>query len=175
MILRCFELMSGLRINFHKSLVCGIGVSEETLNRVADSLHCGSHHFPIKYLGLPLGASPRRLKTWKPVVDVFKKKLAGWKRKFLLYGGRVTLIKSVLYIKLASILYSLPVYYMSLFKVSEGEMRKLESIQASFLWGDMDLKRKVHLVKWGCLTLKKKQGGVGIRNLRELNACLLLK
>ena len=57
-ILRCFEVLSGLRINYHKSVVCGVGVSEETLNRVAESLHCVSHHFPVKYLGLPLGASP---------------------------------------------------------------------------------------------------------------------
>ena len=61
MILRCFELMSGLRINFHKSLVFGIGVSEETLNMVALSLDCVRHHLPVKYLGLPLGASPRML------------------------------------------------------------------------------------------------------------------
>ena len=167
MILRCFEVMSGLRINFHKSLVCGVGVTEEILEGAATCLHCDSHQLPVKYLGLPLGASPRMLKSWTPVVEAFKKKLAGWKRKFLSFGGRVTLIKSVLS--------SLPVYYMSLFKIPEGVLRKLESIQASFLWGDTDLKRKVHLVNWGCVTLKKEQGGVGIRRLREMNVSLLLK
>ena len=139
-ILRCFELMSGLRINYHKSLVCGVGVSEDLLNMAQEKMNCVSRKLPIKYLGPPLGASPRLGKTWSPVVDAFKKRLAGWKRKFLSYGGRLALIKSTLA--------SLPIYYLSMFRLSVSVAKVLNSIQARFLWGDTDLKRKVHLVKW---------------------------
>lgn len=30
-ILRYFEVVSGLRINFHKSVVCGIGVADDLI------------------------------------------------------------------------------------------------------------------------------------------------
>ena len=29
-VLRCFEILSGLRINYHKSVVCGVGVTTPT-------------------------------------------------------------------------------------------------------------------------------------------------
>lgn len=30
-ILRCFEILSGLKINYHKSVICGIGINEELI------------------------------------------------------------------------------------------------------------------------------------------------
>lgn len=121
----------------------------------------------MKYLRLPLGANPSRRATWKPVVDNFTKKLSGWKRRLLYFAGRVTLIKFVLS--------SLPVYYMSLFRLPSSVVKELDKIQAGFLWGVSDVRRKVHLVKWKDLTMDKKQGGLGIRNLRILNNSLLAK
>lgn len=38
-ILRCFKIMSGLKINFHKSVVCGIGVSETLVNDFSSKLN----------------------------------------------------------------------------------------------------------------------------------------
>ncbi|KAH1057945.1 hypothetical protein J1N35_036010 [Gossypium stocksii] len=34
---------------------------------------------PFSYLGIPLGANPRRVATWDVVVERFRKKLSGWK------------------------------------------------------------------------------------------------
>ena len=85
------------------------------------------HNLPINYLGLPLGTSPRRGVTLKPIIDSFKKKLALWKCKFLSFGGRVTLIKSVLS--------CLPVYYLSLFKMPMKVAKELDKLQARFLLG----------------------------------------
>ena len=102
-------------------MVCGVGVEFEDINFFAEIMNCKSHKLPLKYLGLPLGASPRLKKTWKPVMDNFKMKLASWKRKLLSFGGRVTLIKSVLS--------SLTMYYLSLFRIPEGVAKQLERIQ----------------------------------------------
>lgn len=63
-ILRCFEVMSGLKINFHKSQVCGIGVQDDLVKEFAAGLNCHSQKLPMKYLGLPLGENPRRKSTW---------------------------------------------------------------------------------------------------------------
>lgn len=58
-VLRCFEVMSGLKINFHKSVVCGIGVSDREVSDFAAALNCRIHKLPLMYLGIPLGANPR--------------------------------------------------------------------------------------------------------------------
>ncbi|CAL5331078.1 unnamed protein product [Camellia sinensis] len=86
-VLRCFEIVSGLRINFHKSVVCGVGVDDELVKEYAAKLNCLGQQLPLKYLGLPLGANPSRRQTWKPIIEKVKKKLAGWKRKLLSFAG----------------------------------------------------------------------------------------
>ncbi|CAL5380958.1 unnamed protein product [Camellia sinensis] len=166
-ILRCFEIISGLKINFQKSVVCGVGISTQLVKDFVVRLNCSYHVLPLVYLGLPLGANPRRKSTWKPILDKIKVRLAGWKRRVMSYAGRVTMIKSVLS--------SLPVYYLSLFKMPECVAKSVDRLQASFLWGGSDNQRKVHLVRWGEVTKALYHGGLGIRNIRKVNLCLLVK
>ncbi|XP_028123851.1 uncharacterized protein LOC114320952 [Camellia sinensis] len=137
------------------------------LNDMATNLNCKTKALPISYLGLPLGAIPRKKATWKPVVDKVKSKLAGWKRKMLSFAGRLILTKSVTS--------ALPVYYLSLFKMPEGVASELDKIQAKFLWGGSEQGRKIHMIKWEELSKRVNQGGLGIRQLRVANNCLLIK
>ena len=166
-ILRCFEIASELKINYHNSVLCGIGLPDPDLNEFSLLLNCKTQRLPLNYLGLPLGASHMRKKTWKPIIDKFKMRLAGWKGRFLSFAGRLTLVKAVLS--------SLPVYFMSLFKLPEGIAKELDKIQATFLWGGSKLKRKIHLVKWSEVTKSRYQGGLEIRKIREFNDCMLSK
>ena len=85
----------------------------------------------------------------------------------LSFGGRFTLIKSVLS--------TIPVYYISLFKMPEGVSRILDKIQSYFLWGDNGLEKKLHLVSWNKVTSNLNQGGLGVRRIRDMNDCLLIK
>ncbi|GKV02239.1 hypothetical protein SLEP1_g14697 [Rubroshorea leprosula] len=66
-ILQWFKMMSGLRINFHKSSVCGFNVSMGWLNDATGVLCCGVGETPFIYLGMPVGGSPRSKKLWDPV------------------------------------------------------------------------------------------------------------
>lgn len=75
-ILRCFEVLSGLKINYHKSVICGVGVDDRLMQAFATSFNCLQQKLPLKYLGMPLGANPGRKSTWAPVLDKFKKKLS---------------------------------------------------------------------------------------------------
>ncbi|CAL5344958.1 unnamed protein product [Camellia sinensis] len=86
-ILRCFEVLSGLKINYHKSVVCGVGLPDEASKEFADMFNCLHQSLPLKYLGLPLGANPRRKRTWQPVLAKCKLRLASWKRRFLSFAG----------------------------------------------------------------------------------------
>lgn len=59
-ILRGFELISGLRVNFHKSKVYGIHASQYFLQAASTFLSCIVGLLPFKFLGMPIGANPRR-------------------------------------------------------------------------------------------------------------------
>jgi hypothetical protein len=51
-LLYCFENTSGLKINYQKSEVMGIGVSEEECAEVDALLNCKRGCMPMKYLGI---------------------------------------------------------------------------------------------------------------------------
>ncbi|XP_071707979.1 uncharacterized protein [Rutidosis leptorrhynchoides] len=67
-LLKCFELVSGLKVNFHKSCLYGIGISIDEIGYVASRLGCKVGSFPFTYLGLPIGEKMNKLKNWNPVI-----------------------------------------------------------------------------------------------------------
>ena len=48
-ILCCFQTCSGLKINFNKSSITGVGVSDDQLNQFSGILDCNVLPLPIKY------------------------------------------------------------------------------------------------------------------------------
>lgn len=57
-ILRCFELVSGLRVNLGKNIITGVGV-EEVVVMLLVELGCGVGRIHFTYLGLLVGVNPR--------------------------------------------------------------------------------------------------------------------
>jgi hypothetical protein len=53
-ILICFEILSGLKINFSKSEVIVTGVLQLEQARVARMFNCKEGRFPLSYLGFPI-------------------------------------------------------------------------------------------------------------------------
>jgi len=119
-VLMIFEQVSGLKVNFSKSLLTGVNVSNSWLNEAALALHCRVGNFPFVYLGLPIGGDPRKLDFWKPLVNSVISRLSRWKSKYLSFGGRLILLKSVLS--------SLPVYFLSFFKAPASIISSIESL-----------------------------------------------
>lgn len=108
-ILRCFELASGLRINFHKSCVVKVGKEKENEENWALKFRCLKANLPISYLGLTLGGKPNTKFFWQKLIQRIENRLAQWKRLFLNKGGRLVLIKAVIA--------SIPNYFMSVFRI----------------------------------------------------------
>ena len=95
-ILLIFEQVSGLKVNFHKSMLTGVNVTASWLHEAAIVLNCRVGVLPFVYLGLPIGGDPRRLDFWKPILNNIISRLSNWKSKSLSFGGRLVLLKSVL-------------------------------------------------------------------------------
>jgi len=75
-ILNYFELLSGLKVNFHKSSVEGVGCSYPLFQHFAAILNCETMKTPFKYLGMPIGGCHKRSKLWEKVVERVRKRLS---------------------------------------------------------------------------------------------------
>ncbi|GKV45171.1 hypothetical protein SLEP1_g52281 [Rubroshorea leprosula] len=166
-IMRTFKLVSGLKINYGKSQLMGVGIEDSWKRKMAYRLCCKEGEFPFKYLGIPIGGNHRKLAMWQPLVDSFKKKLASWKGRHLSFGGRITLINSVLS--------SLPVFMMSAYQIPKGILYTLDKIRRCFFWGGGEELKKTNWVKWERVCKQKKYGGLGVRDLRIFNLALMGK
>ena len=67
-VLLLFEAMSGLKVNYHKSMLVGVNVSDTWLNEAASVLSCKVGKAPFVFLGLLIGGDLRRLLFWEPVL-----------------------------------------------------------------------------------------------------------
>jgi hypothetical protein len=166
-ILRGFVMASGLKVNFWKSCLVGINVPNEFLLMASDFLNCRIGSVPFKYLGLPVGANPRLGSTWKPLVDVIKRRLKSSGNKYISLGGRIVLINSVLN--------SLPIFFLSFLKLPVKVRNEIVKIQRNFLWSGLSERKKMCWVKWKDVCRPKKDGGLGIRDLQVMNISLLAK
>ncbi|KAM0036425.1 putative reverse transcriptase zinc-binding domain-containing protein [Helianthus debilis subsp. tardiflorus] len=134
---------------------------------MARILRCRTGMFPFKYLGLQVGANMNLARNWRPVIDTFKSRLSVWKANTLSYGGRLTLVKSVLN--------ALPSYYFSLFKAPVQVVKKLERLRRDFLWGSTPEHQRTSWVAWNDIMAPKEIGGAGLGSLKEANYALLAK
>jgi hypothetical protein len=74
-VLRAFELASGLKVNFWKSSIIGVNVPNDFMIMAADFLNCRIGKTSFYYLGLSVGANPRLMTTWKPMLDAVRRRI----------------------------------------------------------------------------------------------------
>ncbi|GAU28189.1 hypothetical protein TSUD_313480 [Trifolium subterraneum] len=71
-VLVLFETMSGLKVNFDKSMLVGVNIPDSWLGEAASALSCRVGNISFLYLGLSIGGDSRRLSFWEPVLDRLK-------------------------------------------------------------------------------------------------------
>ncbi|GJT09595.1 RNA-directed DNA polymerase, eukaryota, reverse transcriptase zinc-binding domain protein [Tanacetum coccineum] len=158
---------AGLRINMQKSKIMGVAMENSKVTRAAANIGCMTLKAPFNYLGVKVGGRMTRINSWDEIINKLLCRLSKWKMKTLSIGGRLTLLKSVLG--------SMPIYYMSMFKVPLQVLKKMESIRSYFFNGVELFDKKMSLVKWDNVLVSKEKEGLGISSFFALNCALIFK
>lgn len=74
-ILIMFQIMSGLKINFHKSEMVRVGMEHDKIKLFEEIFTCGRGSFPIKYLGIPVDEKRLKNSDWNPLVGKMEKRM----------------------------------------------------------------------------------------------------
>jgi hypothetical protein len=120
----CFEQISGMKINYHKSDPTHVNLDEEEVQEYAKMFCCKIGGFPFKYLGIPLHHDKLKREDIQPIVDTTIRRIPRWVGRLLSYADRLTLLKACL----ASIL----IYLMSVIKFSKWAIEAINSHMANF-------------------------------------------
>jgi len=166
-ILRCYEIVSGLKVNFHKSKVAGVNIDEYALTTYAKTLNCNTMRLPFQYLGVEVGGNPRTKQFWEPVVKKIEARLTAWKGRLLSMAGRVCLLKLVFT--------SIPLFYLSIFRAPVAVCNRINSIQRRFLWAWGKENEAIAWVSWENVCKPCEEGGLGVKETRNFNSALLDK
>jgi hypothetical protein len=164
-LLTCFEQISGMKINYHKSELMAINLSSEDLKPFLDIFQCVAGKFPMKYLGVPLHFEKLKREDLQPLVDSLLSRMAGWRGKLLSSEAKRILIQTCLA--------SIPIYLLSFFRFPKWALQLINTQLANCMWNDEEGHKKIHLANWPSICMKKDYGGLGIPNLQDLNVCLI--
>lgn len=91
-------------------------------------------------------------------------RLKGWKGKYLSLARRHMLAQYVLN--------AIPIYTMQVIMLPKGVSQAIKKNIHNFLWGGYSGDKKCSLVGWHKVIDRKSEGGLGIRNIQDMNkAC----
>lgn len=67
------------------------------------------------------------------------------------------------------------IYHMSMYLFPKTVIENVDRQRRTFFWHGGGQKRKYHLIRWEIITLSKKKGGLGIKDITKMNISLLCK
>jgi hypothetical protein len=166
-LLYCFEWLSELKINYHKSEVLLFGYSQADKERKANMINGKLGELLVKYLGIPISNKVLGTGAFQGIINRMLKRLDPWKGKFMTSGGKLIWTNSCLS--------NLPMYMMGFYMLPKGVHWKMDSIRSKFFWQEAGHDFKYHMVKWISICKPKIHGGLGIINTYLMNQCLITK
>lgn len=94
-LLNKFADSTGLKVNFSKSSIISINVSDTKMATLAAVLGCQVGSLPFTYLGLPMGTTKPRFQDLTPIMDRIERRLTA-SSSLLSYSGRLQMVSSVI-------------------------------------------------------------------------------
>lgn len=162
-----FARHSGLRISMEKSTLFLAGVAETVKRELDTRFSFTSGQLPVRYLGLPLTTKRMSTYDYQPLLEQIRGKITSWKTRFLSFAGRLELIISVLH--------SLTNFWLSAFTLPSACIEEINKLCSAFLWSGPSLNARKAKISWTEVSKPKKEGGLGLRPLKEVNTVSCLK
>jgi len=122
------------KVYLSKSSLIPIG-EVPNIQYLASFFGCEFRVLPYTYLGLPLGASFKSHAVWNTIVQRLQKDSQ---------RENLRCLKEESWPFLQRTLWSLPIYYMSLFTILASIATRLEKIMRDFLWSKHDSCNSIH-------------------------------
>ncbi|KAF3773003.1 putative ribonuclease H protein [Nymphaea thermarum] len=155
LILRVFELISGLSINSAKCHLSLIHADPATVLLAEACFGCKASSLPMDYLGLQITLLPPAPSFWDGLEQKLSDRLQCWQGKLLSFPGRITLAKHYLA--------SIPLHALSVFRPPVAVLRRFDKLIRKFVW-DED-RPSDRLAHWDVVAFPRLLGGAGVTNL----------
>ena len=168
-ILSSYARFSGQAVNFQKSgIFFSANVRRDKQEEIKHTLGVSNDVGNGKYLGL-LSLIGRSKKTvFRYLKDKIYQRIQTLSSKLLSRAGKAVMIRNVLQ--------TIPAYTMSCFMVPKSLCQAIERLMNAFWWKSNGSSSKgIRWCAWDKLSMSKKRGGLGFRNLQGFNMALLGK
>ncbi|CAL1396203.1 unnamed protein product [Linum trigynum] len=167
-LLTNYEIVSGQKVNLHKSAVCvSANVSSQELQAISSFLGVSVLQAEDKYLGLPSQVGRSKSLTFQFIEEALAARIRNWKAKSLSLAGKEVVIKAI---GAAG-----PIYAMSAFRLPKETCRRCNGQLSKYWWAGQDKERGIHWISWSALCQSKFTGGLGFRDFNRFNIALLTK
>lgn len=121
-----------------------------------------------RYLGLPYLIGRSKETVFRYLKDKSVAKIQNWNSKLLSRAEKV--------VSLRNVAQTIPAYTMSCFLISKTLCQELERMMNSFWWNSNSSNSKgIKWLSWTRMSMSKKKGGLGFRDLHGFNLSLLGK
>jgi hypothetical protein len=153
--------MDVLHMNRQKSGYVPIVIPQQHLTTITSLLRVNPLQLPITYLGLPLTYRNLTNALFQPLLTALERRLQGQAGSNILMAGRTVFLNCILN--------ALLIYYMQAFWLSQATIDRIITLTRKYLWRGGDTFSGGHcLVNWGTISLSKKDGGLGVIDLRSV-------
>jgi hypothetical protein len=149
-VINTFSEATGLKVNFGKSMMLPINISDERLEFLSKTFGCSRGEFPFTYLGLPLSISKPRIHDFLPLINRCQMRL-GSISNLLSQAGKLEITNAVMS--------ALPTFYMCTLKLPKGVVKRIDSFRKHCLWnGNEANARRPPKAAWKMVSKPKKRG-----------------
>jgi hypothetical protein len=129
-LLRTFSASTGLKVNYNKSMMVPLNITQDNLELLANVFGCQQGSLPFTYLGLPMGTSRPKIEHFLPVMQKIERRLS-CTSLFLSQAGKLEMVNSVFS--------SSAIYYSGTLKLHKGVIKQLDRYRRHCLWRGADL------------------------------------
>jgi hypothetical protein len=126
-ILHTISLSTGLKVNFSKSCLLPINISEDKAAQIAEVFGCQVGTYPFTYLGMPMGTTKPRVEDFAPLVSTIERRISAT-LTWLSMAGRSTWVDSVVS--------SVPIYILCIIKLYATNIKSISKARRHGLWRD---------------------------------------